>query len=143
MQGIVACPQPWSADVGIEVMESGGNAFDAALAASFTQWVWDPFMCGPGGMGVSQVYSAKKNENKVISFAGRAGSKARPDMWESDLKSRTEVSSLFVFDDFRNELGYTSIMLPTVISGFAEIHKRYCTMSWDELLSPAIEQAKI
>ena len=143
MQGIVACPQPWSADVGIEVMESGGNAFDAALAASFTQWVWDPFMCGPGGMGVSQVYSAKKNENKVISFAGRAGSKARPDMWESDLKSRTEVSSLFVFDDFRNELGYTSIMLPTVISGFAEIHKRYCTMPWDELLSPAIEQAKI
>ena len=142
MQGIVACPQPWSADIGIEVMESGGNAFDAALAAAFTQWVWDPLMCGPGGMGVSQVYSAKKNENKVISFAGRAGSKARPDMWESDLKSRTEVSSLFVFDDFRNELGYTSIMLPTVISGFGEIHRRYCTMPWAELLYPAIEQAK-
>ncbi len=142
MRGIVVCPQPWAADVGIEVMESGGNAFDAALAAAFTQWVWDPFMCGPGGMGVSQAYSAQKNENKVISFAGRAGSKARPDMWESDLKSRTEVSSLFVFDDFRNELGYTSIMLPTVISGFAEIHRRYCTMPWDELLYPAIEQAK-
>ena len=31
MKGIVVCPQPRAADVGVEILESGGNAFDAAL----------------------------------------------------------------------------------------------------------------
>ena len=124
-------------------MEAGGNAFDAALAAAFTQWVWDPFMCGPGGMGVAQVYDGRTGENKVVSFAARAGSLAREDMWARDLPVRTEVSSLFSFPDHRSELGYTSIMTPTVVAGLAEIHRRYCTMSWSsDLLQPAIDQAR-
>ena len=123
-------------------MEAGGNAFDAALAAAFTQWVWDPFMCGPGGMGVAQLYDGRSGENLAISFAARAGSLAREDMWAEDLPERTEVSSLFSFPDHRSELGYTSVMVPTVIAGLAEIHRRHCTMPWSELMQPAIEQAR-
>lgn len=123
-------------------MEAGGNAFDAALAAAFTQWVWDPFMCGPGGMGVAQLYDGRTGENLAVSFAARAGARARADMWAVDTLERTEVSSLFSFPDHRSELGYTSIMTPTVVAGLAEIHRRYCTMSWAELLQPAIEQAR-
>ena len=124
-------------------MEAGGNAFDAALAAAFTQWVWDPFMCGPGGMGVAQLYDGRTGDNKVVSFAARAGSMAREDMWARDLPVRTEVSSLFSFPDHRSELGYTSIMTPTVVAGLAEIHRRYCTMSGSDLLQPAVDQARV
>ena len=123
-------------------MEAGGNAFDAALAVAFNQWVWDPFMCGPGGMGVAQLYDGRTGENLAISFAARAGSRAREDMWAADLPTRTEVSSLFSFPDHRSELGYTSIMVPTVVAGLAEIHRRYCTLPWSELLQPAIGQAR-
>ena len=142
MKGVVACPQPWAAEVGARVLESGGNAFDAALATAFMQWVWDPFMCGPGGMGVAHVWDARSGEHKAVEFAARASSKVREDMWLDGLRSRTEVSHLYVFDDFRNELGHTSVMVPTAVAGMAEVHRRYCTLSWSELLEPAIAQAK-
>jgi len=141
MRGVVACPQPWAAEVGAQVMEAGGNAFDAALATAFMQWVWDPFMCGPGGMGVAQVWHAPTRQHKVVEFNARAGSKVRPEMWAGAATSRTEVSHLFVFDDWRNELGHTSVMVPTSVAGLAEIHKRWATMPWAELLQPAIRQA--
>ena len=51
MKGIVVCPQPRAADVGVEILGAGGNAFDAALGTAFAQMVLDPFMCGLGGMG--------------------------------------------------------------------------------------------
>ncbi|MBM3944864.1 MAG: gamma-glutamyltransferase, partial [SAR202 cluster bacterium] len=117
-------------------------AFDAALATAFMQWVWDPFMCGPGGMGVGQVFHAKTGEHKVVEFNARAGSKVRPDMWAAGLKSRTEVSHLFVFDDWRNEVGHTSVMVPASVAAIAEIHTRWGTMPWGELLQPAIKQAR-
>ncbi len=142
MRGVVACPQPWAAEAGARAMEAGGNAFDAALAAAFMQWVWDPFMCGPGGMGVAQLYDGRTRENLAVSFAARAGSLAREDMWADDLPARTEVSSLFSFPDHRSELGYTSVMVPTVVAGLAEIHRRHCTMPWSELMQPAIGQAR-
>lgn len=142
MKGVVSTPQPWAADVGAEVLEAGGNAFDAALAAAFMQWVWDPFMCGPGGMGVGQVWNSSTKEHKVIEFNGRAGSKVRENMWVDGLKSRTEVSHLFVFDDWRNEIGHTAVMVPGAVAAMSEIHKQWGTMSWAELLQPAIQQAR-
>ncbi len=141
MKGVVACPQPWSAEVGANILEAGGNAFDAALATAFNQWVWDPFMCGPGGIGVAQLYDGRTGENLAVSFAGRAGSLTREDMWADDLPTRSEISSLFSFSDHRSELGYTSVMVPSVVAGLAEIHRRYCTLPWSELLEPAVEQA--
>jgi len=49
VKGVVVCPQPRAAEVGAEILEKGGNAFDAALATAFSQMVNDPFMCGLGG----------------------------------------------------------------------------------------------
>ncbi|MDA1189934.1 MAG: gamma-glutamyltransferase family protein [Chloroflexi bacterium] len=142
MKGVVTTPQPWAAEVGAQVLEAGGNAFDAAVASAFMQWVWDPFMCGPAGMGVGQVFHAATGEHKVIDFNARAGSKVRSDMWAGDVKSRTEVSHLFVFDDWRNEVGHTSVMTPGSVAAMAEINRRWGTMPWGELLQPAIQQAR-
>ena len=60
MKGIVVCPQPKAANIGAEILERGGNAFDAAIAAAFVQMVVDPFMCGIGGMGTLQYFSSQK-----------------------------------------------------------------------------------
>ena len=54
--GIITCPQPLAGETGAKILESGGNAFDSALATAFTQWILDPFMCGMGGMGIAQIY---------------------------------------------------------------------------------------
>ena len=140
--GIITCPQPLAGETGAKILESGGNAFDAALATAFTQWILDPFMCGMGGMGIAQIYDSNSQKLIAINFAGTAGSKCTEEMWANDEMTRSEVSNLFQFKDFRSEIGYRAIMTPTVLAAFEEIHKRYCTMPWNELLQPSIDLAK-
>ena len=62
-KGIVSCPQPIAGEVGIKILENGGNAFDSALASAFCQWILDPFM-NVGAVGVV----AKKRGRRFIGF---------------------------------------------------------------------------
>lgn len=142
MKGIVVCPQPRAADAGAGILSAGGNAFDAALATAFAQMVVDPFMCGIGGMGTFQFYHAESGENGMIDFHARAGSGVTPDMWAADSKGRTEISGYTLFDDFRSELGYTSILTPGTVAGFTEVHRRFCTKPLAELVAPAARMAR-
>jgi gamma-glutamyltranspeptidase/glutathione hydrolase len=141
-RGVVVCPQPRAADVGAEVLAEGGNAFDAAIATAFAQMVTDPFMCGLGGMGSLQFYRAASGEHGMIDFHNRAGSRVTPGMWEADIRGHTEVSKYVLFDDFRNEIGYTSIMTPGTVAGFWEAHRRLATWPWESLLAPATRMAR-
>ena len=142
MKGIVVCPQPRAADAGVEILSGGGNAFDAAVATALAQMVIDPFMCGLGGMGSFQFYHADSDENGMIDFHARAGSLVSADMWAADSKGRTEVSGYTLFDDFRSELGYTSILTPGTVAGFGEVHERFCSKPLSELVAPAAELAR-
>ena len=142
MKGVVVCPQPRAADAGAAILAKGGTAFDAAVAAAFCQMVQDPFMCGMGGMGTLQVFRAADGKHEMIDFHTRGGSKVTPDMWAADQKGRSEISGYSFFDDNRSELGYTAVMIPGTVRGFAEFHARYCTMDWADLLAPAIAMAR-
>src|SRR5919112_77662 len=126
MKGIVVCPQPRAADV----------------ATAISQMVNDPFMCGVGGMGTLHYYRADERSSGMVDFYNRAGSKVRPDMWQHDLKGRTEISGYSLFDDYRSEIGYTSIMTPGTPAGFGRFHEQHCSLPWAELLAPAIAQAE-
>ena len=142
MKGIVVCPQPRAADVGAEILTAGGNAFDAALATAFAQMVVDPFMCGLGGMGTFQFFHAESGENGMIDFHARAGALVTPEMWMNDVRGRTEISGYTLFDDFRSELGYTSILTPGTVAGFGAVHERFCTKPLEQLVAPAIQLAR-
>lgn len=141
-KGLVVCPQPRAADVGAEILMRGGNAFDAAIATAFAQMVVDPFMCGIGGMGTLLYYDAKAGRHGMIDFHNRAGSKVEPDMWAEAMRGRSEISGYTLFDDFRSELGYTAIMTPGTIAGFHELHRRFASLPWGDLLVPAARMAR-
>ena len=49
MPGMIVAPQPEAVEVGAKVLAEGGNAFDAALACAFIQFVVDLHSCGVGG----------------------------------------------------------------------------------------------
>ncbi len=50
-RAMAVAPQPEASECGIEVLQAGGNAVDAAIAMAFVQGVVDPLMCGIAGFG--------------------------------------------------------------------------------------------
>lgn len=142
MKGIVVAPQPAAVEIGVDVMEAGGNAFDAAIAAGFMQMVTDPFMCGLGGWGAATLYRAETGTFEHIGFWPRIGSGMSPDMWVDDIEGFTDIWRFALFADRRNMIGYRSILTPGTVAGFGEIHRRHATRRLADLLAPSIEMSR-
>ena len=68
--GMVSSAHPLATRAGLEVLEDGGNAFDAAVAASLG--VVEPYMSGIGGYGAMVVYDARTGEVRSLSAATRS-----------------------------------------------------------------------
>jgi gamma-glutamyltranspeptidase/glutathione hydrolase len=141
MRGAVAAPQPRAAEVGAEVLADGGNAFDAAVATAFAQMVTDPWMCGVAGHGTAMIRTAD-GRAVTLEFSATAGSGVREDMWAGQMKGRAKVGAAVLFEDFRNELGYTSICTPGTLAGLWAVHEEFCALPWARLLEPAIAIAR-
>jgi gamma-glutamyltranspeptidase/glutathione hydrolase len=141
-RGVVVCPEPRAAEIGADVLRAGGNAFDAAVATGFGQMVFSPFMCGLGGWGGATIYDAKRGEAEHLSFIARVGSGMRPDMWVDDIKGYTQMWHVALVEGHKNLMGYTSIMTPGTVAGFGEMHRRYGTRPWAELLAPSVEASE-
>ncbi|MEZ4860389.1 MAG: gamma-glutamyltransferase family protein [Caldilineaceae bacterium] len=142
MRGIVVCVDPRAAETGVEVLEDGGNAFDAALATAFAQTVVLPFSCGVGGFLSAQLWAPQQSEHLVIDGCLRAGARVTADMWADAVQGEAAFSGASLFADMRSDIGYTSICTPGTVAALAQLHERFCTMPWAELLAPAIALAR-
>ena len=69
--GMVCAAQPEAAEAGADVLRTGGNVVDAAIAAALVQTVVDPQMCGIAGMGNMQIYMPGQGIHTSIDFHGR------------------------------------------------------------------------
>lgn len=139
MRGIAVAPEPMAAEVAAEILEQGGNAFDAAVAAAFMQCVFNPFQCGLGGWGGAVLHEAASGHVEYLGFEPTIGSGMSPDMWTADVRGFTDVWNYALFDDHRNMYGYTAIMTPGTVGGLGSLHRRFGSMPWSELITPAIE----
>src|ERR1051326_264833 len=80
--GVVTCVERLAAEAGAEMLRSGGNAADAAVATALAQGVVDPIYCGIGGGFHGIFHDAERGVTRVVMAGGRAPLAARPDMWE-------------------------------------------------------------
>lgn len=119
----VSSVHPLAADVGMEVMENGGNAVDAAVAVSFMLNVVEPYGSGIGGGGLMLVHDP---EEGILSYDYReaAAESIDVDMVEA------------------NQGTPRGIAVPGLVRGMEMIHENHAELSWDELLAPAIETAR-
>src|SRR5690349_21865147 len=69
---MVASSQPLASQVGLEVLERGGNAVDAAIAMAAMLNVTEPMMTGVGGDAFMLVYWSRTKERKGLNASGRA-----------------------------------------------------------------------
>jgi len=141
MKGMVVCPQPEAAEVAIQILRHGGNAVDAAVATAFAQGIVDPLNCGIGGFGQMHTYISRTGEEKVIDFHGKAGSRVSLGMWEDLVLSEARDGFGYVLKGNVNALGYASIATPGTVMSLYEGLNRFGTMSWKEVIRPAINLA--
>ena len=133
--------QPDAVEAGAEVLRAGGNAVDAALACAFVQTVVDPLMCGVAGFGSMQLYLPERGVHEIVDFHGRVPAAAMPDMWQDRLVGETDDGFGFVLEGAVNDLGYQSITTPGTLKALGEVHERYASRSWLDLIAPAIRIA--
>ena len=74
--GIVCAPHYLAAQAGLRLLQAGGNAVDAAIAASATLNVVYPILCGTGGDLFMLIWDAQSGSLHALDAAGRAGSRA-------------------------------------------------------------------
>ena len=129
--GMVVTAGEQASEAGIAMLRQGGNAVDAAVAASFVISVIRPQSTGIGGGGFFLLYLAKKQETIAVDFRERAPLKATADMFIRDGKAVPELS--------RN--GPLAVAVPGLIAGLVEIQKKYGTMPLAKVMAPAITLA--
>ncbi|UCH02118.1 MAG: gamma-glutamyltransferase [Candidatus Bathyarchaeota archaeon] len=142
MKGMVVAPHSIAVEEGVKILRRGGNAVDAALTTAFVQCVVGVRNCGIAGFGSLHVYIADSGEEKIIDFHGKAGSKAKPDIWEDIFIMENRSGYGITLKGNVNDRGYQSIAVSGTIKAFHEAMLRYGTMNWKELIEPAIPYAK-
>ena len=143
MPGMIVAPQPQAVEEGAKVLARGGNAFDAALACAWVQFLVDPHSCGVGGYLLLTFRNGQVGQpSPILDAPALAGGKVRPEMWETAMIRPNPGGWGFFLKDKVNEDGYLSICTPGAIRGLETIHNRWCSRPWDELIQPAIELAE-
>ncbi len=143
MPGMIAAPQPLAVEEGAKVLMQGGNAYDAALACAFMQFILDPHSCGLGGyLLLTHHRSNVTGPQQILDAPAVAGSRATPTMWEEHVLGSNPGGWGFFLKDKVNDNGYQSICVPAIVRGLQAIHHRWCTWKWADLIAPAITTAE-
>lgn len=132
--GMVATSFPLASQAGLRILQQGGNAADAAVASAAVIAVINPFLAGLGGVGGhALVYDAKAGKTEALDLRGVSPRAATLEMYRGDKLWDPAKRATF---------GYLSPLVPGIIGGWAALHDRYGSMSWPQLLAPAIELAE-
>src|SRR5687768_11404216 len=104
-RGIVATKSRQASEAGARMLELGGNAMDAAIAAAFVSGVVEPMMSGIGGGGVMIVHDPADSKSYCVEFGMRSPALATPDCYELLDRKSTEVFKWRAVKDEANTVG--------------------------------------
>lgn len=128
--GIVAARQPLAARAGVQILERGGNAIDAAIAANATLGLMEPTGNGLGGDLFIIYYEAKTGTVYGLNSSGWAPTGLTVDYLAS--KGITQMP----------QRGIYSVTVPGVAAGWDAMRTKFGTKPFSELLAPAIYYAE-
>ena len=124
-------PEHNAAVVAQSILEEGGNAVDAAVAAALVLAVTCPEAGNIGGGGFMLVHF--EGENAFLDYREKAPLAAERDMYLDDDGEVIEGASL---------VGPLAVGVPGTIAGLWEAHRRYGQVPWIDLVRPAIALAE-
>ena len=129
--GMVATSQPLAAQAGLQILQQGGNAFDAAVAAAAVLNVVEPESAGVGGDVFVLAWLAKEHRLIALNASGRAPAGATPE----HLAQRGFLKTM-------PQHGVDSATVPGAVDGWDALLKRAGTLTFKETLEPAAHLAE-
>jgi gamma-glutamyltranspeptidase/glutathione hydrolase len=141
-RGVVSCGRIQEAEAGARMLEEGGNAVDAVVAAAFTGHVVEPVSCGLGGYGHMALFLADTRQLVSVDHYVRAPAAAAPDMFQIDLSQPITYYGWPHAVHGHNEWGATSVAVPGAVSGLCAAHERWGRLPLAQVIEPAIEAAE-
>jgi gamma-glutamyltranspeptidase/glutathione hydrolase len=127
----VSTRKPQATQVAERILRAGGNAFDAAVAAQAVLAVTDPAMTGLGADACILVYDARVRRVFSINASGTAPKLATIDWYNQHAGGRIPVNE-----------GLLCASTPSVLDACYLLLERWGTMTFTDLLAPAIELAE-
>ena len=128
--GIVSTPQFLASQAGAHILEKGGNAVDAAIAANAVMGVVQPYVNGIGGDLFVLYYEAKTGKVYGLNSSGWTPKALTIDYLKS--KGVTKI----------NPIGVETIDVPGAVAGWDALRTRFGTLPFGQLLAPAIYYAQ-
>jgi gamma-glutamyltranspeptidase len=125
-QAMVAANHPQAAAVGLQVLSTGGNAVDAAVATAAALGVVEPYLSGAGGDGFMLIYQAATGQVHLLNFTGRAPGELTGAHFPEGIDGR----------------GPLPVLVPGAVAGWEAARARFGTMTAAELLAPSIRLAE-
>ena len=129
-RGLIATSQGLASAAGLEILQAGGNAIDAAVTAAAVLSVVEPTMTGIGGDLFAIVHDGTTGKTRGLNASGRAPAAATLD----DLQRRGHASM--------PEVGPLPITVPGAVDGWATLLAEHGTVSLARALGPAIDVAR-
>jgi gamma-glutamyltranspeptidase / glutathione hydrolase len=137
-KNVVAAGHELTARAAAEILEDGGNAFDAALAGVFMTFIAEAVFSSPGGGGFLMARRANRDSVGLFDFFCETPRKRR---------AASEVEFFPIYADFgpaKQEfyIGLGSSATPGVVPGLFALHEALCTLPMKRLVEPAVRAAR-
>lgn len=131
--GMVVSQRKIASEVGAKILKDGGNAVDAAVATGLALAVVLPRAGNIGGGGFMIIHLKDKNETIAIDYREKAPSGAFRDLFLDEEGN---------YDKKKAQFSLLSAGVPGSVAGFHHALINYGTLSWEEILKPAIKLAE-
>ena len=142
-KGIVAAGHPETTRAAAIILEEGGNAFDAVLAAIFAASVVEPVLCSLGGGGFllarpGDEGASEGHEPVLYDFFAQTPKQKAPevdlDFYPIDADFGTVTQEFHI--------GMASMATPGTVRGLFQVHRDLCTMPMARIMEPAMALAR-
>ena len=129
--GLVVSDNKLATEAGMEILNRGGNAVDAAIATAFALAVVDQAASGLGGGGFMMIYDARDKRAHALDFRETAPEAARADLYVRNGKPAPSLSLT----------GALAVAVPGEVAGLLTAMKRFGSLPLAVLMAPAIRLA--
>ena len=128
--GMVATSHPLAAQIGLDILKKGGNAFDAAIATNAAMGLMEPTGNGIGGDLFAIMWHAETQKLYTINASGRSAKGLSFEQLQIELEERGATGI--------PPRSLLAVSVPGAVDGWFEIHERFGSMPMNEILAPTI-----